>query len=69
MMWKQAIKPRGYHPMVDLLTDAELKEFVGGIKNVLDRCVEVMPTHAEFIAKNCAAPDAMMAKPPARQIA
>ncbi len=69
VMWGQGIKPRGYHPMVDLLTDAELKEFVGGIKNVLDRCVEVMPTHAEFIAKNCASPDSMMAKPSARQSA
>jgi tryptophan halogenase len=69
VMWGQGIKPRGYHPMVDLLTPAELREFVGGIKNVLDRCVEVMPSHAEFIAKNCASPDAMMASKPARQIA
>jgi tryptophan halogenase len=66
VMWGQGLKPRGYHPMVDLLTRDELREFVGGIKNVLDRCVDVMPMHAEFIARNCAAPDF---KPAAMQAA
>ena len=55
VMLGQGIHPQGYHPMVDLLTHDELNEFVGSIKNVLDKCVDVMPSHAEFIAKNCAA--------------
>jgi tryptophan halogenase len=55
VMLGQRIQPRGYHPMVDLLSDAELEEFVGSVKTVLEKCVEAMPMHAEFIAKNCAA--------------
>jgi tryptophan halogenase len=59
VMLGQGLKPRGYHPMVDLLTHAELTEFVSGIRNVIDKCVEVMPSHEEFIAKNCAAETVM----------
>ena len=55
VMLGQGIAPTSYHPMVDLLTADELGEFVGGIKNVLAKCVDVMPTHQEFISKNCAA--------------
>ncbi len=59
VMLGQGIKPRGYHPMVDLLTPAELTDFVSGVRNVIDKCVDVMPSHEEFIAKNCAAGVAM----------
>jgi tryptophan 7-halogenase len=51
----QHVKPQGYHPMVDLLTPKELDEFVGSVGGVIAKCVEAMPTHAEFIANNCAA--------------
>jgi tryptophan halogenase len=51
----QRIMPRRYHPLVDNLSDAELQEFVGGIGNLMQRCCAAMPTHAEFIAKTCAA--------------
>jgi tryptophan 7-halogenase len=55
VMLGQRITPRAYHPMVDLLSDAEIGEFVDGVKTLMDRCVAAMPTHAEFIARNCAA--------------
>jgi tryptophan 7-halogenase len=55
VMLGQRISPKGYHPMVDLLSGEELMEFVGGVGNVIAKCVDVMPTHAEFIAQNCAA--------------
>ncbi|MGA9333930.1 MAG: tryptophan halogenase family protein [Rudaea sp.] len=55
VMLGQRITPRSYHPMVDLLSDDELGEFVAGVENVMKRCVAAMPTHAEFIARNCAA--------------
>ncbi len=55
VMLGQRISPKGYHPMVDLLSSEELMEFVGGVGNVIAKCVDVMPTHAEFIAQNCAA--------------
>jgi tryptophan halogenase len=55
VMLGQRITPRSYHPMVDLLSDKELGEFVGGVESLMQRCVVQMPSHAEFIARNCAA--------------
>jgi tryptophan halogenase len=51
----QGVLPRHWHPMVDLLTDAELRQFVEGIKALLARAAAAMPTHEHFIAKHCAA--------------
>jgi len=47
--------PKRYHPMVDLLTEAECREMVEGTRRVLDNSTAVLPTHAEYIAKTCAA--------------
>jgi tryptophan halogenase len=55
VMIGQRILPRGYHPLVDEFGAGELDEFVGGVKSLMERCVAAMPTHAEFIARNCAA--------------
>lgn len=30
-------------------------EFLNDIERVIGKCVDVMPTHAEFIAQHCAA--------------
>lgn len=51
----QRLRPEGYHPYVDLLTEAELKEFLGNIESVIRKCVDVMPTHAQYIAQHCRA--------------
>jgi len=55
VMIGQRVMPRAYHPLVDQLDDSELAGFVDGMQNLMQRCVDAMPTHAEFIAKNCAA--------------
>jgi len=55
VMLGQRIMPKTYHPLVDNLSDAELTEFVGGVGTLMRRCVAAMPTHAEFIARTCAA--------------
>ena len=51
----QNVIPKRYHPMVDLLSDTELKEMVEGTRRVLDNSAAVLPSHAEYIAKTCAA--------------
>lgn len=51
----QGIRPQGYHPLVDLRSSDEIKSFLGDIETVIKKCVDVMPTHAEYIAKHCAA--------------
>ena len=55
VMLGQAITPGGYHPIVDVLEPAEIRQMVAGVKGVLERAAEVMPSHRDYIAKNCKA--------------
>ena len=51
----QGLMPQGYNPLVDLYPEAEVEAFLRGIRDVIDRCVEVMPDHQAFIRDHCAA--------------
>jgi len=55
VMIGQHIHPRGYHPVVDLLPEKQLGEFMDSVKNVISACVDAMPPHEAFIARYCAA--------------
>ena len=55
VMLGQHIEPRHYHPAVDLLPELEIAGLVESVRNVVAACVEAMPTHAQFIARCCAA--------------
>jgi tryptophan halogenase len=55
VMHGQRVRPTGYHPFADLRSKETVNAFLGDIKSVIARCVGAMPTHAEFIAANCAA--------------
>jgi tryptophan halogenase len=55
VMVGQRILPHGYHPMADLRSEIEVDAILSDVKRVVAKCVEVMPTHADFIAKHCAA--------------
>lgn len=55
VMIGQHINPRKYHPLVDKLSDADLKQFVSGVEKVIATCVDAMPQHEAFIARHCAA--------------
>lgn len=51
----QDVLPERWHPMVDLLSEAELRLFLDGVRGVLQRSADAMPTHEQFIAKHCKA--------------
>ncbi|MCB1606051.1 MAG: tryptophan 7-halogenase [Xanthomonadales bacterium] len=51
----QAVMPRAYHPMVDMLEQAELEQMLSGVRGVLERSAAAVPKHADFIAKFCRA--------------
>jgi tryptophan halogenase len=55
VMHGQRVRPAGYHPFADLRSKETVNAFLGDIKSVIGKCVDAMPTHAEFIAANCAA--------------
>ncbi len=51
----QRVRPLSYHPLVDLRSPAEVQEYLDEIEGVIRACVDVMPSHARFIAEHCAA--------------
>ncbi|WP_049722814.1 tryptophan halogenase family protein [Gilvimarinus polysaccharolyticus] len=55
LMYGQGIVPRGYHSLVDNIPEDELQERLEGIRSVISQSVDYMPTHQEFIDKNCRA--------------
>jgi len=46
---------QGWHPFTDLRPQAEARAFLANTRNVIARCVDVMPTHADYVAQHCAA--------------
>jgi tryptophan halogenase len=55
VMQGQRIHPRSYHPLTDLLSEEEIQNYLAEVEGVIKACAEVMPSHARFIADNCAA--------------
>jgi tryptophan halogenase len=51
----QGVIPRGYDPLVDIKSEAQVAQFLGNIETVIRKCVAVMPSHAEYVAKTCPA--------------
>ncbi len=53
VMVGQGLLPRGYDPMVDVMSDDELRRRMAEIKSVIAKSAEVMPDHFDFIRANC----------------
>ncbi len=55
LMYGQGLRPKGYHPLVDVLPKEEIIHRVKAVADVIERSVDIMPSHAEFIARHCPA--------------
>ena len=55
VMLGQGLYPKGYHPLVDVVPDAEFNRRMAHIKRVLDTAVDYLPAHAQYIAEHCVA--------------
>ncbi|MEH6580777.1 MAG: tryptophan halogenase family protein [Halioglobus sp.] len=55
VMTGQGLMPSGYHPIVDLMSDQELKNFLQEIKASHKKTVSSMGSHQEFLGKYCPA--------------
>ncbi|MFT7724036.1 MAG: tryptophan 7-halogenase [Roseateles sp.] len=55
VMHGQNLKARGYHPLADLIDEAETHAYLQSVRDVIANCAEVMPSHEDFIAQHCAA--------------
>ena len=51
----QGIVPRGYDPLVDIKSEAEVADFLGNVEGVIRKCVALMPAHSDYVAKVCPA--------------
>ena len=49
------IVPRSYDPLVGIKSDPEIDRYLGNIAATIQRCVDVMPEHTEYVAKYCPA--------------
>jgi tryptophan halogenase len=56
VMVGQGILPRGYHPLVDAISDHDLAQFAESVRGVIATCVAAMPAHEQFIDRYCRAP-------------
>jgi len=47
--------PRRWHALVDSFDDAAVAKHVEDTRRIIQNCLQVMPDHADFIARHCAA--------------
>jgi len=55
VMLGQGIMPEQYHPIVNMMSDKELENFLNGIKGSVNNLVDQLPSHQQFIDKYCKA--------------
>ncbi|MFN0023699.1 MAG: tryptophan halogenase family protein [Parvularculaceae bacterium] len=51
----QRIAPASHHPLADQLDEAQLTEFLGNIRTLIDRAASAAPAHRDYIRQHCAA--------------
>jgi tryptophan halogenase len=52
----QGIRPESYHALARDLSDEDLDGFLGNVSTIIAKAVDQMPSHEDFIARNCRAP-------------
>ncbi|MBA4343855.1 MAG: tryptophan halogenase [Methylibium sp.] len=55
VMQGQNLIPEAYHPLADLPGDAETASYLDSVRQVIAKCVDVMPEHGGYIAQHCSA--------------
>ena len=61
VMLGQGMYPDSHHPAADLMGDAELADFLGGIRSYVDRTVAQLPSHQAYVEQYCKAAPAASA--------
>jgi tryptophan halogenase len=55
VMFGQHIKPMGYHPLVDNTAVDAIAKMMANVKMVTQSAVQQMPSHQDYIARQCKA--------------
>jgi tryptophan halogenase len=53
VMLGQGLEPQSYHPIVDMMGDQELRQFMQIQRQKVDTVLSQLPTHQEFINRYC----------------
>ncbi|WOI54820.1 tryptophan halogenase family protein [Parvularcula sp. LCG005] len=53
VMLGQGLLPRSYHPIADVMSDEEVDRFLKHIRSNVDRTVDGLPSHADYLARFC----------------
>ncbi len=53
VMMGQGILPRQYHPIVDMMSEDELRALLSGYRDSVRQLVAKLPPHAEFVTRYC----------------
>ena len=61
VMLGQGITPAGYDPMADLVSPAQLAEFLANLRTITARAVASLPTHEEYLARHCPVDERLLA--------
>jgi tryptophan halogenase len=56
VMLGQGVIPEQYHPVVDVMSDQELTQFMHGIRSHVTRTAEKLPNHQAYVEQYCKAP-------------
>ena len=51
----QGIMPQSHDPLVSIKSDPQIEQYLGNIAATIQRCVDVMPGHGEYVRKYCPA--------------
>jgi tryptophan halogenase len=55
VMLGQGIMPADYDPMADQMSDAQLADFLGSLRTLIERSVAGLPRHEDYLAQHCPA--------------
>ena len=61
VMLGQGVTPERYHPMAELLTPRQLKDYLSSMRIIINKTVSKMPTHKNFVEHHCSAAEATTA--------
>ena len=55
VMLGQGVMPDTHDPMAGGLSDPQLSEFLGNVRTLIERAVDTLPTHEDYLKAHCAA--------------